>query len=354
MAASAARAGCGRRRSRPAPADRLPVGRAVDPSRVHRRGLRQSQQGRPQPRACPRCTRRRGGGSFLRPDEPRPGARIRWAQRGGGGTSLRGCRLCSRHDHAALGGEQLGVHPRPDRALRGGARPAEGAPAAVTEPGGGRHRRGKNTARHGGDGRRAGDPGPDPEPRARRRRHGVRAARGGRHPRRGPGIARPLWRGGGRRARCRQIRRRARGRCRGTGALAAASRTLPGGDHGSPVRRGPRADARSGPPSAATAGRCPVGRGVGQIPRSPRTPCRGGQRRAPTPPGPCPGLVRPTAPARPRHVMPAARDRSRCRDRSRRQGAGGRGALRIVPRCERRRHRPGRAGRAGPDRQARF
>ncbi len=174
----------------------------------------------------------------------------------------------------------------PDGALRGGARPAAGAPAAVTEPGSGRHRRGKNTACHGGDGRRAGHAGPHSEPRARRRRHGVRAARGGRHPRRGPGIARPLWRGRGRRAPCHQIRRRARGRCRGTGALAAARRTLPGGDHGSPVRRGPRADARSGPPSAAPAGRRSVGRGVGQIPRPPRTPCRGGHCRAPTPPGP--------------------------------------------------------------------
>ena len=51
---------------------------------------------------------------------------------------------------------------------------------------------------------------------------------------------------------------------------------------------------------------------------------------------------------------PLLDDRSRRRDRSRRQGAGGRGALRIVPRRESRRHRPGRAGRTGPDRQARF
>ena len=102
---------------------------------------------------------------------------------------------------------------------------------------------------------------------------------------------------------CRQIRRRARGRCRGTGALAAASRTLPGRDHRGPVRRGPRADARSGPPSGATAGRRPAGRGVGQIPRPPRTSCRGGQCRAPTPTGPCAGLVRPTAAARPRRIL---------------------------------------------------
>ncbi len=258
-------------------------------------------------------------------------------------TSLRGCRLCRRPDHPAPGGDQPGVHPRPDRALRGGARPAAGASAAVTKPGGGRHRRGTNTTRHGGDGRRAGDPGPDPEPRARRRRHGVRAARGGSHPRRGAGVARPLRRGGGRRARCRQIRRRARGRRRGTGALAAASRTLPGGDHGSPVRRGPRADARSGPPPAAAAGRRPVGRGVGQIPRSPRTPRCGGQCGAPAPPGSCAGLVCPTAPARPRRVLPAGGHRSRCTDRSRRQGTCRRCALRIVSRYERPGHRPGRA-----------
>ena len=39
--------------------------------------------------------------------------------------------------HPALGGDQLGLHPRADRALRRGALPAEGAAAAVAEPGGG-------------------------------------------------------------------------------------------------------------------------------------------------------------------------------------------------------------------------
>ncbi len=132
---------------------------------------------------------------------------------------------------------------------------------------------------------------------------------------------------------CRQIRRRARGRCRGTGALASASRTLPGGDHRRPVRRGPRAHARSGPPSAATAGGCLAGRGVGQISRPPRTSCRGGQRRAPPAAGPCAGLVRPTAAARPHRILSRRRDLCRCGDRSRRQGTGGGRALRIVPRC---------------------
>ena len=78
--------------------------------------------------------------------------------------------------------------------------PAARAAAAVTEPGRGRRRRGKDAPRHGRDGRRSGGPGPYPEPGARRRRHGIRAARGGGHPRRSTGVARPVRRGGRRRA----------------------------------------------------------------------------------------------------------------------------------------------------------